>query len=145
MDEGDRETEAAAMTAAPACRDCRYFHVGMYTYHCTAPQIAKTSIDPITGQTMVTGQYPEKLREDIGKCGPEGQWFEAYPYVLPKIAGASPGLKATILTAPLFGFVLLGAGLAAYHHTVWLCVLALLTFFCSLALLAMMHERDDPP
>jgi hypothetical protein len=130
---------------APACKDCLHFRVGPYTYHCIAPQIAKKSVDPITGGTMVTGNYPDRLREDADRCGPDGRWFEPYPYRVPKIEGASPGLKALITCAPLFGFTLLGFLLAATHHPIWLGLLAVPVIPVTMLLLAMLHERDDPP
>ena len=129
----------------PVCKDCLHFRVGMYTYHCIAPQIAKSYVDPISGETGVTGDYPEKLRADGNKCGSDGRWFQPYPYRVPKITGASPGMKALITCAPLFGFVLLGSILAVTHHPILVGLLAAAVLPVSFILLAMISERDDPP
>jgi hypothetical protein len=133
------------MSEFPACKDCKHFHVGMYTYLCSAPQIAVKSVDPIDGKTMATCQYPEKMRKSADKCGPEGKWFEPYPYVLPKMEIASPGLKTIVMMAPLLGFTALGFPLAAFHHPWLLAALAISVLPATFVIMAMMHERDDPP
>ena len=132
------------MSDAPACKHCLYFRVGHYTYHCIAPQVVKTKVDPITGHTLSQGQYPERLREDVDRCGPEGRWFEPYPYRVPKIDVDSPGLMTLIICAPLIGFVFLGSLLAVNGHVIMAGILAALVLPISFMLIEMLHSRDDP-